>query len=179
MLGIRFLLKNRNDAISENSPDPDIREVACLLKQRSNSPFARSIHVRMVDAGSSNDVEIEEGLANSPQVDIERFGIHFVASPRHADVILATGPVTENMKLALKKTYDAASYPKAVVAAGDGACTGGMFSKGGIAIAGRGKVEEVVPVDVKVPGNPPTPYQLVAGLLKAGQILEQKARQKR
>lgn len=168
-------MSNKNDEISENSADPDIREVAALLKQRSHSPFARSIHVRMADAGSSNDVEIEEGLSNSPQVDIERFGIHFVASPRHADVLLATGPVTENMRLALKKTFEAMPHPKAVVAVGDGACTGGFFSQGSIAIAGRGKVEEIIPVDVKVPGNPPTPYQLAAGILKAGMIIEKKS----
>ncbi len=176
MLELRFFLKNKNDEISENSPDPDIRELASFLKKRSLSPFARSIRVRMVDAGSSNDVEIEEGLANSPQVDLERFGIHFVASPRHADVLIATGPVTKNMKLALEKTFAAMPSPKAVIAAGDGACTGFPFARGGPAIAGSGAVKDTITVDLEVPGNPPTPYQLVLGILKAGAVLEKKAK---
>jgi len=165
------------DAVSEKSEDPGIREVAQLLKQRTRSPFARSIHVRMVDAGSPNDVELEEGLMMSPRVDAERFGVHFVASPRHADVLLVTGPVTRNMQIALIKTYEAMAEPRAVVAAGDGACDG-WEGKGNYALAeGTGKVEDVLHVDVKVPGNPPTPYQLLAGILKAGEALARKGRE--
>ncbi|MFA6907381.1 MAG: hypothetical protein WC263_00980 [Candidatus Micrarchaeia archaeon] len=167
------------DNVSSKSDDPAMREVAQLLKQRGNSPFARSIHVRMVDAGSPNDVELEEGLMMSPRVDAERFGIHFVASPRHADVLLVTGPVTRNMHIALIKTYEAMAEPRAVVAAGDGACNG-WEGKGNYALAeGTGKVEDVLHVDVKVQGSPPTPYQLLAGILKAGQVLAKKGDEQR
>ncbi|MDE1827889.1 MAG: hypothetical protein KGH65_01885 [Candidatus Micrarchaeota archaeon] len=165
------LLKNpKTDKISKDSDSKVIREIAELLKKRSLSPFARSITVRMIDCGSSNDVEIEEGLANSPQVDCERFGVHFTASPRHADVLLVSGPVSVNMKRALEKTYAAMPSPKAVVAAGDGAVSGGLFSKSS-AVYKSGRVEEVVPVAIRVPGNPPTPYALVLGILKAGLAL--------
>lgn len=158
------------DSVSQQSGDPAVREVAALLKQRPFSVFAHSIHVRMVDAGSPNDVELEEGLMMSPCVDAERFGVHFVASPRHADVLLVSGPVARNMRIALVKTYEAMAEPRAVVAAGDGACDGWQYEDS-YAIAGSGRVDGVLPVDVKVPGNPPTPYQLLAGILKAGQIL--------
>ncbi|MFA5929539.1 MAG: hypothetical protein WC861_01525 [Candidatus Micrarchaeia archaeon] len=172
---LRFIFDRcYTDRISSKSDDPAMREVVQLLKQRGSSPFARSIHVRMVDAGSPNDVELEEGLMMSPRVDAERFGVHFVASPRHADVLLVTGPVTRNMRIALLKTYEAMAEPRAVVAAGDGACDG-WEGKGNYALAeGTGKVEDVLHVDVKVPGNPPTPYQLLAGILKAGSVLAKK-----
>lgn len=170
-----FLAGPACDKISDDSPNADIRKVAELLRKRPFTPACRSIQVRMVDAGSSNDVEIEEGLMNSPQVDCERFGIHFVASPRHADVLLVSGPVAINMKRGLEKTYAATPGPKAVVAAGDGACTGGPF-KDSYAVYRSGRVDEVVPVDVKVPGNPPSPYALVAGILQAGLVLEKKSR---
>ena len=170
---LKFAMDFYPDRVSEKSSDPAVREVASLLKQRKISLFSRSIHVRMVDCGSSNDVELEEGLMMSPRVDAERFGVHFVASPRHADVLLATGPVALNMRTALIKTYEAMAEPRSVVAAGDGACAGWPF-KGSYALAGSGRVDEVVPVDVSVPGNPPNPYQLLAGILKAGMILDQK-----
>ncbi len=170
---LRFLLDHYPDDVSEKSPDPAVREVALLLKKRPISLFSRSIHVRMVDCGSPNDVELEEQLMMSPRVDAERFGVHFVASPRHADVLIATGPVTQNMRFALLKTYEAMAEPRAVVAAGDGACTGWPF-KGSYALAGSGKVEDVIPVDVKVPGNPPGPYELLAGILKAGMAIDKK-----
>ncbi|MDE1869973.1 MAG: formate hydrogenlyase [Candidatus Micrarchaeota archaeon] len=160
----------KTDRISKDSKSKVIREIAELLEKRPLSPFSRSISVRMIDCGSSNDVEIEEGLANSPQVDCERFGIHFVASPRHADVLLVSGPVSINMKRALEKTYAAMPHPKAVVAVGDGAVTDRIFSKSNV-IYKSGKVEDVVPVTIKVPGNPPAPYELVLGILKAGIIL--------
>ncbi len=174
MFGLKSFLAGYTDRISEDSHDPEIRELAKYLKTRSLSPFAQSIHVRMVDGGSPNDVELEEGLTGSPQVDAERFGIHFCASPRHADVLLVTGPITVNMKQGLVKSYNAMAEPRAVVAAGDGACTGAPFS-GSYALVGKGTIEEVVPVDVKVPGNPPSPYALILGILKAGAVLEQKS----
>lgn len=170
---LRIIAGFHADAVSEKSSDPDVREVARLFRQRPGSAFARSIHVRMVDAGSPNDVELEEGLMMSPRVDAERFGVHFVASPRHADVLLVSGPVARNMKIALIKTYEAMAEPRAVVAAGDGACNGWQYGDS-YAIAGSGRVEDVLPVDVKVLGSPPTPYQLLAGILKAGQILAKK-----
>lgn len=167
---LKIISEFHADPVSQQSSDPAVREVAALLKQRPFSPFAHSIHVRMVDAGSPNDVELEEGLMMSPRVDAERFGVHFVASPRHADVLLVSGPVARNMRIALVKTYEAMAEPRAVVAAGDGACDGWHYQDG-YAIAGSGRVDGVLPVDVKVHGNPPTPYQLLAGILKAGQIL--------
>jgi len=172
---LRFIFDRRyTDRVSQKSEDPAMREVAQLLKNRPHSPFARSIHVRMVDAGSPNDVELEEGLMMSPRVDAERFGVHFVASPRHADVLLVTGPVTRNMQIALIKTFEAMAEPRAVVAAGDGACFG-WEGKANYALAqGSGKVSDVLHVDVMVPGSPPTPYQLLAGILKAGEILAKK-----
>ena len=172
---LRTALEFHTDTVSLQSSDPAIREVAGLLRQRGNSIFERSIHVRMVDAGSPNDVELEEGLMMSPRVDAERFGVHFVASPRHADVLLVSGPVARNMRIALIKTYEAMAEPRAVVAAGDGACDGWPYDDR-YAIAHHGRVEDILPVDVKVPGNPPTPYQLLAGILKAGQAIAHKNR---
>ena len=167
------LFSPKSDRISADSPDPIIREIAALLASRPLSPFARSIGVRMVDCGSSNDVELEEGLTNSPQVDCERFGIHYVASPRHADVIICTGPVSVNMKLALEKSFLAMPKPNAVVAAGDGACNGGPLS-GAHGVYKTGRIEDVIPVDVKVLGNPPSPYALCLGILKAGALIAKK-----
>ncbi len=166
------------DRVSEKSSDPAVREVALLLKQRPLSLFSRSIHVRMVDGGSPNCVELEEQLMMAPRVDAERFGVHFVASPRHADVLLVTGPVTQNMRIALIKSYEAMAQPRAVVAAGDGACTGWPFS-GSYALAGDGRVESTIPVDVSIPGNPPNPYELLAGILKAGMIIDKKRKQRK
>jgi len=103
------------------------------------------------------------GLGN-PIYDVERFGIHFVASPRHADLLLVTGPVTRNMELALRKTYDATPEPRLVVAVGACGCSGGMF---GVNYATRGAVDAVVPVDVYIPGCPPNPHALLHGLLLA------------
>ncbi len=178
---LRTLLEFYPDHVSENSTDPDVKEVARLLKMRPLSPFARSIHVRMVDAGSPNDVELEEGLMVSPRVDAERFGIHFVASPRHADVLIVSGPVTRNARIGVLKSYEAMAEPRAVVAAGDGACRGWPLHeiKSHYAIADSGCVKDVIPVDVSVLGSPPNPYQLLAGILKAGMILDQKSRQKK
>ena len=168
-----LLFSPKSDKICKDSPDSAVRELAAFLANRSSSPFARSIAVRMVDCGSSNDVELEEGLTNSSQVDCERFGIHWVASPRHADVIICTGPVSVNMKLALEKTYRAMPRPNAVLAAGDGACTGGLFA-GAHGVYKSGRISDVVPVDVLVPGNPPKPYETVLGILKCGEIISKK-----
>lgn len=175
MFDIGSLFGKYVDKVSRDSKDPAVRKIAELLEKRSMNPLARSINVRMVDGGSPNDVELEETLTTSPQVDIERFGIHYVASPKHADVLLVSGPVTVNAKLGVLKSYNAMPEPKAVVAVGDGACTGWPFS-GSYAVYKSGKVSDVVPVAVEVPGNPPTPYEIVYGILKAGEILAEKSR---
>jgi Ni,Fe-hydrogenase III small subunit/ferredoxin len=126
--------------------------------------LGRSLHIREVDAGSCNGCEIEIVGLNSPIYDLERFGIHFVASPRHADMLLVTGPVTRNMELALRKTYDAMPAPRLVVAVGACGCSGGIF---GVNYATRGAVDVVVPVDVYIPGCPPNPHALLHGILLA------------
>jgi Ni,Fe-hydrogenase III small subunit/formate hydrogenlyase subunit 6/NADH:ubiquinone oxidoreductase subunit I len=134
------------------------------IQERANKMFGRSLHIREVDAGSCNGCEIEIVNLNSPVYDIERFGIHFVASPRHADMLLVTGPVTRNMELALRKTYDAMPAPRLVVAVGACGCSGGIF---GVNYATRGAVDVVVPVDVYIPGCPPNPHALLQGILLA------------
>ncbi|HEX9048833.1 MAG TPA: NADH-quinone oxidoreductase subunit NuoB [Verrucomicrobiae bacterium] len=134
------------------------------IQERARKMFGRSLHIREVDAGSCNGCEIEIVNLNSPVYDLERFGIHFVASPRHADLLLVTGPVTRNMELALRKTYDATPDPRLVVAVGACGCSGGMF---GVNYATCGAVDAVIPVDVFVPGCPPNPYALLHGILLA------------
>jgi Ni,Fe-hydrogenase III small subunit/formate hydrogenlyase subunit 6/NADH:ubiquinone oxidoreductase subunit I len=134
------------------------------IKERADKMFGRSLHIREVDAGSCNGCEIEIVNLNSPVYDIERFGIHFVASPRHADLLLVTGPVTRNMELALRKTYDATPDPRLVVAVGACGCSGGIFGRN---YATCGSVDSVIPVDVYVPGCPPNPHALLHGILVA------------
>jgi Ni,Fe-hydrogenase III small subunit/formate hydrogenlyase subunit 6/NADH:ubiquinone oxidoreductase subunit I len=134
------------------------------IRQRSHKLFGRSLHIREVDAGSCNGCEIEIVNLTGPVYDIERFGMHFVASPRHADMLLVTGPVTRNMELALRKTLDAMPEPRLVVAVGACGCSGGMF---GVNYATRGAVDQVIPVDVYIPGCPPNPYALLQGILLA------------
>ena len=126
--------------------------------------LGRSLAIREVDAGSCNACEMEIIALNNPVYDIERFGIHFAASPRHADMLLVTGPVTRNMELALRKTYDATPDPKLVVAVGACGISGGMF---GVNYATRGGVDQVIPVDVYIPGCPPRPEALLYGILLA------------
>jgi Ni,Fe-hydrogenase III small subunit/NAD-dependent dihydropyrimidine dehydrogenase PreA subunit len=134
------------------------------LQARTAKMFGRSLHIRQVDAGSCNGCEVEIHGLNSPVYDIERFGIHFVASPRHADMLLVTGPVTRNMELALRKTYEAMPGPGLVVAVGACGCSGGIFGRN---YATCGGVDSVLPVDVYVPGCPPNPHALLHGILTA------------
>ena len=134
------------------------------IKRETNRILGRSLHIREVDAGSCNGCEVEIVGLNSPVYDIERFGIHFVASPRHADMLLVTGPVSRNMELALKKTYDATPEPRLVVAVGTCGCSGGMFGEN---YATRGAVDTAIPVDVYIPGCPPNPHALLHGILTA------------
>lgn len=141
-----------------------LEAVARQVGGRAERMFGRSLHIREVDAGSCNGCEVEITGLNSPVYDIERFGIHFVASPRHADMLLVTGPVTRNMELALRKTYDATPEPRLVVAVGACGCSGGIF---GWNYATCGSVDSVIPVDVYIPGCPPNPHALLHGILLA------------
>jgi Ni,Fe-hydrogenase III small subunit/formate hydrogenlyase subunit 6/NADH:ubiquinone oxidoreductase subunit I len=140
------------------------REIGRQLTSEIHRILGRSLAIREVDAGSCNGCELEIVALNNPVHDIERFGIHFVASPRHADMLLVTGPVTRNMELALRKTYDATPDPKLVVAVGACGISGGIF---GTNYATRGGVDQVIPVDVYIPGCPPRPEALLFGILMA------------
>ncbi|NDU85761.1 MAG: NADH-quinone oxidoreductase subunit B family protein [Ferrovum sp.] len=126
--------------------------------------FGRSLGVRLVDAGSCNGCELEIHALNSPQYNLAGAGIRFVASPRHADILLVTGPVSRHMEEALKRTYDAIPAPKWVVAVGDCGATGGLF---GESYAVCGGVSRIIPVTVTVPGCPPSPLRLLQGILTA------------
>ena len=144
--------------------DAQIEVLGTSLSERVRQLYGRSLHIRQVDPGSCNGCEIEIAGLNSPYYDLERFGLHFVASPRHADCLLVTGPVTRNMADPLKRTYDATPDPKFVVAVGDCAKDCAIFA-GGYGVFGP--VSSVVPVDVVVLGCPPTPRSILAGILKA------------
>ncbi len=144
-----------------SSGRPEFEASGRELQARINQVLGRSLHIREVDAGSCNGCEIEIVGLNSPVYDIERFGIHFVASPRHADMLLVTGPVTRNMELALRKTYDAMPAPRLVVAVGACGCSGGIFGQN---YASCGGVDRVIPVDVYIPGCPPNPHALLHGI---------------
>ena len=151
--------------LTEAPPAPDeagLAELARALEARSRKLLGRSLAIRQVDAGSCNGCELEIHALNNAFYDLERFGLHFVASPRHADVLLVTGPVTKNMREALERTYRATPDPKWVVAVGDCAFDGGIFA-GSYACAGG--VSAVVPVDLHIRGCPPNPTQLLKGLL--------------
>ena len=155
------LLKKK---VTEEVParDEDVEAIGRAIRAEINAVFGRSLAIRELDTGSDNAAEIEINNLTNPLYDVERFGITFVASPRHADVLLVTGAVTHNMAIAAKKTYDAMPSPKFVVAVGDDACTGGIFA-GTYAVLGG--AEKIFPVDMKIPGNPPTPTQILTGLL--------------
>ncbi len=126
--------------------------------------LGRALCIRAVDAGSCNGCELEIHALNNPLYNIEGLGIRFVASPRHADLLLVTGPVAKNMEMALRRTYEATPDPKLVVAVGDCGCTGGIF---GESYASCGRVSNVIPVDVAVPGCPPSPRRILSGILTA------------
>ncbi len=145
----------------------DAGETAELVREieaHSRKLLGRSLSIREVDAGSCNGCELEISALGNPVYDCERFGIRFVASPRHADMLLVTGPVTRNMAVPLLKTWEATPKPKLVVAVGDCARTCGVF-QGSYAVAGS--VDKVIPVDVFVPGCPPEPADILRGILKA------------
>jgi Ni,Fe-hydrogenase III small subunit len=151
--------------LTEAPPAPDgasLAELAASVARAARRRLGRSLAIREVDAGSCNGCELEIHALNNAFYDLERFGLRFVASPRHADVLLVTGPVTRNMREALERTYQATPDPKWVVAVGDCAADGGIFA-GSYAVAGG--VDAVVPVDLHIRGCPPTPLQLLQGLL--------------
>jgi len=139
-----------------------LRELAANVNLAARRRLGRSLSVREIDAGSCNGCELEIHALNNSFYDLERFGIRFVASPRHADVLLVTGPVTKNMREALERTYDATPEPKWVVAVGDCAANGGMFAGSYACVGG---VSAVIPVDLHIPGCPPRPMALLKGLL--------------
>jgi Ni,Fe-hydrogenase III small subunit len=144
--------------------DDEAVQIATELQRKTQTLLGRAVAIREVDAGSCNGCEIEITGLTSPVYDLERFGLHFVASPRHADMLLVTGPVTRNMEVPLRKTYEAMPAPKFVVAVGDCARTCGVF-QGSYAIAGS--VDAVIPVDVFVHGCPPEPATILRGILAA------------
>ncbi len=152
--------------VSEPAPQPDetLRRIDQRLGAVILKHFGRALAIRHVDAGSCNGCELEIHSMNGPHYNLERLGIKFVASPRHADMLLVTGPVARNMELPLRRTYDATPDPKLVVAIGDCGCSGGIF---GESYASCGRVANVIPVDVAVPGCPPTPLALMQGILTA------------
>jgi Ni,Fe-hydrogenase III small subunit len=142
--------------------DDEIEAIGRELKCEIDRVFGHSLAIRELDTGSDNAAEIEINNLTNPFYDAERFGISFVASPRHADVLLITGAITHNMAIAAQKTYEAMPSPKFVVAVGDDACTGGIFA-GTYAVLGG--ADKMFAVDVKIPGNPPSPKEILAGLL--------------
>jgi len=163
---MRLVLRNLlNRPVTEAPPssdDAEVAELAAKLDRSARRKLGRSLAIREVDAGSCNGCELEIHALNNAFYDLERFGLKFVASPRHADVLLVTGPVSKNMREGLLRTYNATPDPKWVVAVGDCAANGGIFA-GSYAV--EGGVKNVVPVDLHIPGCPPTPTALLKGLI--------------
>ncbi len=151
--------------VTVDAPSPEeiaLVELGNALKEQAQRLFGRSITIREVDAGSCNACELEIHALSNAVYDIERFGIKFAASPRHADVLLVTGPVSKNMKIALERAYAATPAPKWIVAVGDCACGCGVFSQ---SYATLGSVQSALPVDLQIRGCPPRPIDLLRGLL--------------
>lgn len=156
----------RTGIVTGKSPqidDPNIKVQGINLENSVKERFRRSLTVREVDAGSCNGCELEIHAINNPVYDCERLGIHFTASPRFADVLLVTGPVSKNMEIALRRTYDAVPSPKIVIAVGDCGCNGGIFGK---TYASIGGIDKVIPVNIYIPGCPPTPTDILNGFYK-------------
>lgn len=153
----------KTGTVTETAPhESELRALGMTIKRAIDQRFRGSLAIRQVDAGSCNGCELEIHALNNPYYDLERFGIHFVASPRHADALLVTGPVSRHMECALRRTWLATPSPKIVIAAGTCACDGGEF---GISYASCGAVSNVIPVDATIPGCPPTPQDLLKGIL--------------
>jgi Ni,Fe-hydrogenase III small subunit len=156
----------RTGIVTEAPPQPDEAALAEARRVQDEllAILGEALTIREVDAGSCNGCELEIHALNNPYYNIEGLGIKFVASPRHADMLLVTGPVSRHMEEALRRTYDAAPEPKLVVAVGDCGCDGGIF---GESYASCGRVANVIPVDVAVPGCPPPPLDILRGILQA------------
>lgn len=155
----------RTGIVSEAPPAGDeALRLVDTLQTRLRDILGRALCIRHVDAGSCNGCELEIHALGNPIYNIEGLGVRFVASPRHADLLLVTGPVSRHMELALRRTYEATPDPKLVVAIGDCGCTGGVFGEN---YASVGRVSNVIPVNVAVPGCPPSPHQILAGILTA------------
>jgi len=156
----------RTGVVTEPLPvevEAEVIETGAKLEEAIRRKFRRSLVIRQVDAGSCNGCELEIHAMNNALYNCERFGIHFTASPRFADMLLVTGPVSVNMEIALRRTYLATPAPKLVVAVGDCGCDGGIF---GESYASLGGIAKVIPVDARIPGCPPKPADLLAGILK-------------
>jgi len=151
---------------TEAPPEPDdaLQTTGRRLQAEILEKFAGALTIRHVDAGSCNGCELEINALNNPYYNLEGLGIKFVASPRHADMLLVTGPVSRHMETALRRTYEATPEPKLVVALGECGCTGGIF---GESYASCGRVSNVIPVDIAVPGCPPAPLAIMQGILTA------------
>jgi Ni,Fe-hydrogenase III small subunit len=159
------------EPIAQHDSEAQVEIVARQIDERARRLFGRSLHIREVDAGSCNGCELEISALSNPYYDMERFGLHIVASPRHADCLLVTGPVTRNMAEPLRRTYEATPDPKIVIATGDCAKDCGVF-KDSYAVVGS--VDKVIPVNVFVAGCPPEPVDILRGILSAIDQLPQK-----
>ncbi|MDP4029410.1 MAG: formate hydrogenlyase [Gallionella sp.] len=166
---IRQILKTGIKTETPPQANDALRVEAQRLQKEILGHIGRALTIRHVDAGSCNGCDLEIHALNNAYYNIEGLGIKFVASPRHADMLLVTGPVSRHMEVALKRTYDAVPEPKLVVAVGDCGCGGGIFCTESVGenYASCGKVSNVIPVDVAVPGCPPTPIALLRGILTA------------
>jgi Ni,Fe-hydrogenase III small subunit len=176
---VRQVIKTGIKTEAAPQPDEALRAGPQRLQEEILHVFGSALSIRHVDAGSCNACELEIHAVSNAYYNIEGLGIKFVASPRHADLLLVTGPVSRHMLTALKRTYDATPEPKLVVAIGDCACDGGIFSSncaggGGESYASCGKVSNVIPVDVLVNGCPPTPTAILQGILTAISAPKQK-----
>jgi len=154
----------RNGILTEPAPVPRLEQEAHRIRQEILAVLGRSLTIRQVDAGSCNGCELEIHAVNNPYYNLEGLGIRFVASPRHADMLLVTGPVSRNMAQALRRTWEAVPDPKLVVALGECACDGGIFGEG---YASLGRVSNVIPVDFSIAGCPPPPLEILRGILGA------------
>lgn len=152
------------EPLASRDAETDVETITRQIEVRARRLFGRSLHIREVDAGSCNGCELEIGALSNPYYDMERFGLHFVASPRHADCLLVTGPVTRNMAEPLRRTYEATPDPKIVIAIGDCAHDCGVFKN---SYAVFGGVDKVIPVNAVVPGCPPEPVEILRGILSA------------
>ncbi len=150
--------------VSDSPPQATLTNEVRQIHDELLDILGRALTIREVDAGSCNGCELEIHAVNNPYYNLEGYGIKFVASPRHADMLLVTGPVSRNMEVALKRTYDATPAPKLVVAVGECGCNGGIF---GESYACVGAVSKVIPVDVTIPGCPPEPVEILRGILLA------------